>query len=232
MNRPLVSVIIAVKNGGRFLAVAINSVLEQDYRPFEIIVVDGQSVDRTAEIAQSFQEVRYIYQIKRGVADAWNVGIDAARGEFIAFLSHDDLWTPNKLTVQANYLVNNPEIQYTIAKVRFFLEPGCRFPPGFREELLEGDHVGRIMETLVARKTAFDTVGKLRADFAIANDVDWFARANDKGVPMAIVPRALLFKRVHDKNLSMNVPTNNRDLLKALRRSIARKREREAHGDW
>lgn len=231
MNSHSVTVIIPVKNGERFLAQAINSVLEQDYRPFEIIVVDGQSVDRTAEIAQSFQEVRYIYQIRHGIADAWNVGIDAARGEFIAFLSHDDPWTPNKLSVQVNYLVNNPEIQYTIARVKFFLEPGCRIPPGFRKELLENDHVGRIMETLVARRSLFDLIGKFNPDLTTAEDVDWFARANDKDVPMTIIPKVLLHKRVHDTNLSMNVPTNNRDLLKALRRSIARKREREATGD-
>jgi glycosyltransferase involved in cell wall biosynthesis len=60
MNRPLVSVIIAVKNGERFLADAIESVLVQDYPDYEIIVVDGHSVDRTADIATSYPLVRFI----------------------------------------------------------------------------------------------------------------------------------------------------------------------------
>jgi glycosyltransferase involved in cell wall biosynthesis len=72
VNKPLVSVIIAVKNGERFLASAINSVLEQDYQPFEIIVVGGQSVDNTAKIAQSFESVRYVLQAGQGIADAYN----------------------------------------------------------------------------------------------------------------------------------------------------------------
>jgi len=224
MGNPLVSVIIAVKNGERFLASAINSVLEEDYRPIEMIVVDGQSTDRTAQIAQSFAQVRYIQQVNKGVSDAYNVGIDAAKGELVAFLSHDDLWTPDKLSVQVNYLIDHPKIQYTIAKVKFFLEPGHSPPSGFRKELLENDHIGRIMETLVVRKSLFDVIGKFRTDLTTAEDVDWYARANDQGIPMAIVPQVLLLKRVHDTNLSLNTLENNRNLLKALRQSVKRKR--------
>lgn len=120
MEKPLVSVIMAVKNGERFLAEAIESVLSQTYEPYEIIVVDGQSTDRTEKIAKSYKPVRYIRQTGKGVADAYNVGIDAARGEFVAFLSHDDLWAPNKLSVQVDYLIGQPEIQYTVAKAKFF----------------------------------------------------------------------------------------------------------------
>jgi glycosyltransferase involved in cell wall biosynthesis len=223
MGNPLVSVIIAVKNGERFLASALNSVLEQDYRPIEMIVVDGQSTDKTAQIAQSFAQVRYIQQVNKGVSDAYNVGIDAAKGELVAFLSHDDLWTPDKLSVQVNYLIDHPKVQYTIAKVKFFLEPGHSPPSGFRKELLENDHIGRIMETLVVRKSLFDVIGKFRTDLTTAEDVDWYARANDQGIPMAIVPKVLLHKRVHDANLSLYTLENNRNLLKALRKSIKRK---------
>lgn len=226
MNKPLVSVIIAVKNGERFLAQAINSVLEQTYRSFEIIVVDGQSVDNTAEIAKSFETVRYIYQVNQGIANAYNIGIEAAREEFIAFLSHDDLWTPDKLSTQVNYMLNHPEIQYTIARVKFFLEPGYSIPPGFREELLENDHIGCIMETLVARQALFDVIGRFDPSLTISEDIDWFARANDNDIPMAIIPKVLLFKRVHDTNLSLNTPAGHRYLLKALKKSIDRKRSR------
>jgi glycosyltransferase involved in cell wall biosynthesis len=234
MTRPLVSVVIAVKDGERFLASAISSVLEQDYQPFEIIVIDGQSVDNTAPIAKSFEEVRYICQVNQGIADAYNVGVEAARGEFIAFLSHDDLWTPDKLDVQVNYMLNRPGIQYTVARVKFFLEPGCSIPPGFRRELLEGDHVGRIMETLVARRPLFDAIGKFDPQLTISEDADWFARASDHKVPTAVIPQVLLWKRVHDTNASLDVDLGHRDLLKALRRSVTRKRDRrcsEAQGE-
>ncbi len=223
-DKPLVSVIIAVKNGERFLASAINSVLEQDYQPFEIIVVDGQSTDHTTEIAKSYNTVRYTHQVNKGVADAWNVGLEPAKGEFIAFLSHDDLWTPDKLSVQVDYLNDHPEIQYTIARVKFFLEADCNIPLGFRKELLENDHVGRIMETLVVRKSLFDAIGKFKPELSTAEDVDWYSRANDLKIPMAIIPKVLLHKRIHGTNISLNVDANNQNLLKALRQSVLRKK--------
>jgi glycosyltransferase involved in cell wall biosynthesis len=231
MGNPLVSVIIAVKNGERFLASAINSVIGQDYQPLEIIVVDGKSVDHTARIAKSFEAVHYIYQVNQGVANAYNIGIEAARGEFIAFLSHDDMWTSDKLSTQVNYMLDHLEIQYTVARVKFFLEPGCSTPPGFRKELLENDHVGHIMETLVARRALFEAIGKFDPSLTISEDVDWFARANDNDVPMAVIPKVLLLKRVHDVNLSLTTPAGHQYLLKALRRSIARKCNRKCTGE-
>lgn len=227
-NKPLISVIIPVYNGERYLAEAIESVLVQTYRPIEIIVVDDGSTDNSAGIAQSHKEINYIYQSNQGVSVARNAGIASAQGEFIAFLDADDRWTPDKLSVQMNYLLNHPEIQYAIARVKFFLEPGHPIPPGLRKELLENDHVGRIPSTLVVRKSLFDVIGKFKPDLTTAEDVDWFTRANDKNVPMVIVSKTLLYKRIHNTNLSLNALVNNQNLLKALRHSIDRRRNRES----
>ena len=224
MSNLLVSVIIIVKNGERFLASAIDSVLKQDYRPLEIIVVDGHSTDKTPEIARSYPDVRYIQQQKTGVSDAYNLGIDCAKGTLLAFLSHDDFWTPEKLTLQVGYLIEHPEVQYTIAKFIYFLEPGSVSPAGFRKELLKGEHVGRIMGTLVSRKSGFEKVGMLNTTLSTAEDVDWFSRANDQQVTMALIPKVLMHKRVHCRNISQNVNENNRNLLKTLRKSVHRKK--------
>jgi glycosyltransferase involved in cell wall biosynthesis len=226
MRRPSVSVVMAVRNGERHVAAAIASVRAQTHAPDEILVVDGGSSDRTAEIARSFAGVRCVAQTDRGVANAYNLGIATTTGDFVAFLSHDDLWTPDKLAVQVAHMERHPELQYTTARVRFFLEPGCAIPSGFRPELLDGDHVGTIMETLVARRSVFGVVGPFDPALATAEDVDWFARARDLGVAAAVVPQVLLRKRVHDTNLSITTTTNDRDILAALQRSIARKRER------
>jgi glycosyltransferase involved in cell wall biosynthesis len=226
MSDPLVSVIIPVKDGERFLAEAITSVLAQDYRPLEIIVVDGRSVDSSREIARSFELVRIVSQSEQGLADAWNVGIDDASGDFIAFLSHDDLWAPHKLKTQVSHMLEHPEIQYTIARVKFFAQPGLRTYPGFRSKLFEGDHIGRIPETLVAHSPLFDVVGRFDTSLSVSPDVDWFARAKDKNIPMAIIPDILLFKRVHDANLSLvGIDECHRDLLKTLRHSVVRQRQ-------
>ncbi len=224
MENPLVSVIIIVKNGERFLASASDSVLKQDYRPLEIIGLDGHSTDKTLEIAQSYPDVRYIQQRETGVSDAYNLGIDCANGKLVSFLSHDDLWTFDKLTTQVEYMIQHPEIQYTISKVKFFLEPGAIPPIGFRKELFEGTHVGRIMETLVAWKSVFEKVGKFNTKLSIAGDVDWYSRASDQKIPMAIIPKVLLHKRIHDRNTALNVNENNQDLLELFRQSVQRKK--------
>ena len=226
VENPLVSSVIAVKNGERFLRQAIDSIIAQTYRPIEIIVVDGRSEDGTEAIARSYEEVSFIRQTGSGVADGWNCGIDADRGEFLAFLSHDDMWTPDKLEVQVGHMLENPSLQYTIARMEFSLEPGHEPPPGFRQELLKGDHVGRVMETLVARKSAFEIIGKLDTSFDTAEDVDWYARAKDLALPMAVIEKVLLQKRVHDANLSLNAPDNNESILRALRGSVRRQRAR------
>jgi glycosyltransferase involved in cell wall biosynthesis len=224
-SRPLVSVIVAVRDGERFLAQALRSILEGCYRPVEILVVDGNSSDRTLEIASSFEHVRCLPQIGEGIAAAYNTGVEAAIGDYIAFLSHDDLWSPDKLQIQIEFMEQNPQVEYTIARAQFFLEPGHAIPRGFRPELLIGDHIAPIMETLVARRRLFGILGMFDTNLTIANDVDWFSRANDRKVPTAVLPQVLLSKRVHDTNLSMNIDTNNHDLLKLLKASIDRKRQ-------
>ena len=224
MKNPLVSVVMIVKNGEKYLHYAIKSVLIQNYEPVEIIIVDGHSNDATEKIAKSYPKVRFVKQEKKGVSDAYNLGIENAKGEFVAFLSHDDTWTPDKLKKQMTYLLEHPEIQYVISKIKYFIEPGATPPSSFRERLLNETPVGRIMETLVARKQAFNLVGKFNTDLSTAEDVDWYARAADANIPMAVIPEVLLNKRIHEDNLSLDVMKNNQNLLKALRESVKRKK--------
>jgi glycosyltransferase involved in cell wall biosynthesis len=169
--------------------------------------------------------VRYLHRQNQGVAAAWNAGIAVSRGDLIAFLAQDDLWAPNKLAVQVAHLNDHPDIQYCVAKARYFLEPGCRIPSGFRREQLEGDHVARIVETMLARRSAFDLVGNFDTSLVLA-DVDWFARAKDAGVPMTILSEVLLRRRIHDENLTYRVSAqSHRDLLTTLARSVKRQRD-------
>lgn len=229
MSNPLVSVIITVRNGERFLAAALESVRRQDYEPYELIVVDGQSKDRTAEMARA-AGARHVMQTGSGVSDGYNLGVRSATGGYIAFLSHDDVWMPEKLGIQMAHMRRHPELLYTVTRFRWFLEPGCGIPPGFKKSLLQGDYVGRIMETLVARREAFERVGLFETRMKIASDVDWFSRAQDLKVPMAVLPQVLLHKRVHDTNLSIQPATGNPELLVAMRDSIRRKRQAAAGG--
>ncbi len=223
-QQPLVSVIVPVYNGARFLRAALESVFAQTYRPIEVFVVDDGSADDSGVIAQSFPEVRYIRQENQGVAAARNNGIEAARGEFFAFLDQDDLWTPEKLRLQIEHLLNNPELGYTLTHQQFFLEPGTTLPVWFRKELLTSIHTGWVLGTLVVRRTAFEQVGNFATGYSAANDSDWFFRAKAADIPMAIVPELLLLKRIHEANDSGRAKEILSELLKVVKSSLDRYR--------
>lgn len=223
MRNPLVSVIIPVYNGEKYLGEAIQSVLDQDYRPIEIIVVDDGSTDRSAEIARSYAGVSYLYQENQGVSVARNAAIAMARGEFLAFLDADDRWTPNKLSTQVGYHLTHPEIGYTITNQRIQLEPGAPVQIAFKRELLEVDHPGYVPSTLMVKREAFLVIGDFQTRYRTGEDIDWFSRAKDSGIPMGIVPEMLLFRRMHHSNLSLQGRPNFSQLLRSLKTSIDRK---------
>lgn len=223
-EQPLVSVIIPVYNGARYLRAALESVFAQTYRPFEVIVVNDGSVDDSGVIAQSFPDVRYIQQVNQGVAAARNNGIEAARGEFYAFLDQDDLWKPEKLELQIEYLQSHPEIGYTLTQQQFFLEPGATLPPWFRKDLLAAVHTGWVLGTLVVRRTTFEQVGNFATGYSAANDSDWFFRAKAAEIPMAVVPELLLLKRIHEANDSARAKEVLSELLKVVKSSLDRQR--------
>lgn len=226
MTNPLVSVIVPVRNGERFLAQALESIAAQQYDPYEVIVVDGASTDKTEKIARSFTRVRYYHQAGSGIADAYNAGVDAAGGEYVAFLSSDDRWTPDKLAVQVKYFLQHYEIDLTLTRFKYFLDVGIARPENFREDLLGRELEGWLMETLMARRNLFLRIGSFDTLLATAEDVDWLARAKDAGVCMAVIPQVLLWKRVHGANLSLNMPSNDTNLLYAVRQSVGRKQRK------
>src|ERR1700674_1319895 len=97
-KRSLVSVVIPAFNAGQWLAETVNSVVEQTYRPIEVIVVDDGSTDGTGLVAQSFGNlVKYVRQLNGGVGAARNTGLRSSIGEYVAFVDADDLWLPDKL---------------------------------------------------------------------------------------------------------------------------------------
>src|ERR687893_681850 len=101
MSAPLVSCIVPVFNGERYLQAALDSIFAQTYRSLEVLVVDDGSTDNTAAIVGSYGDrVRYLQQDNHGPSAARNRGIEAATCEFIAFLDADDLWHAEKLERQ------------------------------------------------------------------------------------------------------------------------------------
>lgn len=222
---PLVSVVMATKNAERYLADALESVRAQTYDRLEVVLVDGRSTDRTLEIAAAYEFVRPVSQMGEGFAGAWNEGVAEARGELVAFLDSDDRWTRDKLRAQVGLLEREPALDYVIGKVQFVLEPGLPPPPGFRPELPAAAHVAPMPGAVLLRRDALDRVGPFGTEWAIASDVDWFARAKDAGLELGVVPEIVLLKRVHDSNLSYFAAGSfNEEVVLLLKRSLDRRR--------
>jgi len=111
MLKPLVSIVIPIYNGSRYMREAIDSALEQTYKNIEVIVVNDGSTDNTEEIALSYgNRIRYFSKENGGVATAVNLGIENMNGEYFAWLSHDDIYYPAKIEKQIEALYANGDM--------------------------------------------------------------------------------------------------------------------------
>ena len=109
---PHVSVVIPTYNHSQYILSTIDSVFAQNYKGYEVIVINDGSPDDTAQVLKPLVEqnrIQYIEQENRGQAAARNRGLEVARGEFVAFLDDDDLWPPDKLEWQVAYLASHAE---------------------------------------------------------------------------------------------------------------------------
>ncbi len=111
LDNPLVSIVIPVYNGSDFISEAIKSAINQTYKNIEILVVNDGSNDnlRTENICKSYNnKIRYFYKENGGVGSALNLGIKKSRGKYFSWLSHDDLYKPNKIEKQLEFFQKNP----------------------------------------------------------------------------------------------------------------------------
>ena len=225
-SQPLVSVILPVLNAERFLPQALASIHAQTYPNYEIVIVDGGSTDATRALALQSARVRLLPQAEPGLANAWNTGLEAARGRYISFLESDDLWSPDKLARQVALLDQRPEIQYVIGRVELFLEPGCPLPPGLNPAVFEGIHVGHMPGTLMARRGLFDQIGQFENRWRVTPDVEWFARLDADGVPGVTMPEVVLRRRIHQTNLTqvMGPALIKHELLHVFKQTLDRRR--------
>ncbi len=225
MSSPSVSVGITVKNGEKYIAESIESILDQEYEALEILVVDDYSSDDTVKIARSFPKVKIVERDRTGIGNGWNTAVNNASGDLISFLTHDDIWTRDKLKLQVKHLQANPAILFVVSQLEYFLEFEDYIPDGFRTELLGQTPAGLTPNTLLARPEVFDVVGLFNEDLSTGEDLDWFSRAKDLSVAYAVIPKVLLKVRIHKSNTSWHSNENNQNLLKLLKASIERKKK-------
>jgi glycosyltransferase involved in cell wall biosynthesis len=222
-DRPLVSVIVPVYNGGRYIRAALQSIFQQDYYPLEVIVVNDGSTDNTAAIVKAFSDVTYVSREHQGVAAARNAGIEQAHGDFISFLDSDDLWTPQKTSLQMTYLHTYQHVDCAIGHCRYFKEPGVTTPDWLPQKYFEDNSIGYNLGALLARRVVFKKIGLFNPRLWSGEDMDWFIRLRDGGIIMETLPDVLLVRRFHDRNMTYQVRTDRSHLIDIFKASIKRK---------
>mgnify|MGYP001236536432 CR=1 FL=1 len=130
MRYPRISVIIPTYNGDTWIAETIESVIKQTFQDFEIIVVDDGSPTPVARFLDFDPRIHIVRQENAGTSAARNLALTNAKGEFVAFLDHDDLWTPEKLQRQVDLFSNHPEIGFVFCDYESFGSEALR-PNGF-----------------------------------------------------------------------------------------------------
>jgi glycosyltransferase involved in cell wall biosynthesis len=226
LKQQLATVIVPVYNSERYLEDTLKSIFNQDYQPIEVIVVDDGSTDSSAKIAKSFKNIRYIYQANQGPSAARNTGITISQGEFIAFLDSDDMWMPEKLSLQINYLLNHPDVGFVVAHRRMLIEQGIKRPLWYKEHIFQKDSVCFGASAMLAWRNTFKEVGPYNPSYRFGENAEWLTRAKDAGVRYSILPETLLISRVHDKNLTHHLNEMRPNILRALKASIDRQRSK------
>lgn len=227
---PKVSVIIPTYNQATFLREAVDSVLQQSFGDFEVIIVDDGSSDETPDVAQSINDHRVIYhrQENRGLAGARNSGVALSTGEYLAFLDSDDLLLPKKIATQVTALEDQPAIGLVASGWEYITENGLplgmgkpwvgRAAPDLESILIGGLTV---VHAVLLRRTWFERVGGFDPSFRMAEDMDFWYRLGLAGCPMMWVPAIVCQYRIHGANMSRAVIWHFDALRRALDRLFA-----------
>lgn len=205
----MVSVIIPAYNQAKYLGAAIQSVLDQTYPRFEVIVVDDGSTDNTAAVVAGFSDprVRYIRQENRGLSAARNTGIRSARGAYLSYLDSDDLFLPEKLALLTAELEDKPYLGLVAGQAIPIDEQGKQIGkvfdhplPAEGSQLLMGNplHVGSI----VIRHTWQDRVGLFDENLRSYEDWDMWLRLLRAGCRTGWVNRPVSLYRFHQAQMT------------------------------
>lgn len=221
---PLVSVVLPVYNGEKYLAEAIDSILTQTFTNFELIMIDDGSTDGSEQILREYESrdsrVRVIVRENRGLATTLNDSIDIARGTWIARMDQDDIALPHRLKRQLEWL-ERTGADIAGSWVRRFGTPDKRVvklrqtDEAIKMEMLFCSpfaHPTVMMRTSMVKRLCYDTAWEK------AEDYDLWERVIEAEYKMTNVPEVLLLYRVHPSQISTRTAHRQQQLAQEIRR--------------
>lgn len=235
--KPVVSTIIPLYNGSRFIRDAVRTALGQTYPSIEVIVVDDGSQDDSASIvASEFPAARLIRQENAGVSAARNAGVNAAQGEYVAFLDQDDYWLPNKIERQMKAIAQDPKIGLVHSEVTHFDEVRQMAVERFnqvRSDLLVGSCYDRLLLgnaifncSVLVRRDVVVQAGLFDGDICgnTVQDYDLWLRCA-RLTKFAYCSEHLAVYRLHPEQGMWNVKESHSQLIQMLERHTGRAEE-------
>ena len=225
-SNPLVSIIIPVFNGERYLEETIESAISQTYPATEIILVDDGSIDRTRQISDRFaNNVTCMYQSNQGTAAARNAGIVMANGDYFTFLDADDLWLPEKLGLQMTVMLEARELDLVSCYMKQFVSPDLTKEERVSVLIPQDDSQGFLPTTIVVKRSSFKRVGLFDVKWTVGEFVDWHLRAREIGLISRTIPQVLAKRRIHTTNKGIRLRAHNSERAQILKASLDRRRQ-------
>jgi glycosyltransferase involved in cell wall biosynthesis/ADP-heptose:LPS heptosyltransferase/predicted O-methyltransferase YrrM len=229
-DNPLISIWMAAYNAQDYIAEAIESVLIQNYRNFELIIVDDGSTDRTADIVRGFKDEHIKHFLKKhgGLASARNIQLKKSNGSFIIILDSDDIMTPDFLAKHLLEFQQHPEadlvycddllIDENNKPIRVINRPEYQDVSMLIPELFRCGFPVVPFRTCI-RKSVFDKIGHYDEQLLVAEDYDMLRRFVRQGFKIRRLPAALYLRRVSTKSHSRNFDADRaKSQLEAVRR--------------
>lgn len=218
-ERDLVSIVIPTCNRSALLLETLESIEAQNYRPIQIVIVDDDSVDDTAEVVKAFMarthgdlDVRYHRQLKAGGPAARNRGVVNATGEFIVFMDDDDVFAPGFLASHGETLRANPTVNVSYCRWQRFEVQNDRYAlldvlgafPASATSPWEAFLLGwpLLLQGCVLRRSAVRAVGPWRLDLLKSQDLDYKARLLASQPRVVEAPTAFAFYRLHKASVT------------------------------
>lgn len=207
---PLISILMPARNAQKYLRLAVESILDQTFSDFELLILDDASDDKTFRIAQSLRDKRIFvkhFSIKQGLAKIRQAGVDLSRGKLIAFLDSDDISLPNRLKLQVKFFEKHEDVSILGSWTELIDDNGKRsgeiwkhitFPEYIKTFFLFRNCLTQ--STVMIRRECFRKYG-YRNGYWPAPDFDLWTRMSHEFI-IANMPLVLSYYRVSDKNMT------------------------------